>query len=276
MSSVTYQVLRNKRYVSILTGMLTEQELTRIGRAAVGVLGHTTAKGLPNAVTITPYVVDGRLVVTSTLALIQKAAALLADPRVTLSAGGVVVEGVATVEVDPTPQYFDRFIRALELRKFPPARPLLALPFHRTLLSWYVGRVIIQIQPQEVLDQQLGDAVTVTGLDVAGRLWTRNIPSPSSLSDGRVDLSAAVADGPALLLLHEEDVAMRDLRQMAVRGVIGAGVLEVTARRGSLDPSSKSSTDELRSLRHLARAAKRNRALLATWPRYTPNEDHRP
>lgn len=262
----------------MLTGVLTEQQLTRIGGAAVGVLGHTTAKGLPNAVTITPYVVDGRLVVTSTLALIQKATALLADPRVTLSAGGVVVEGVATVQVDLTPQYFDRFIRAQELRKFPPARALLALPFHRTLLPWYVGRVIIQIQPQELLDQQLDDAVTLTGLDVAGRLWTRNIPSPSpsSLSDGRVDLSAAVADGPALLLLHEEDVAMRDPRQMAVRGVIGAGVLEVTARRGSLDPSSKSSTDELRSLRHLARAAKRNRALLTTWPRYTPNEEHRP
>jgi hypothetical protein len=269
-------MLRNKRYVSVLTGVLTEQQLTRIGGAAVGVLGHTTAKGLPNAVTITPYVVDGRLVVTSTLALIQKATALLADPRVTLSAGGVVVEGVATVQVDLTPQYFDRFIRAQELRKFPPARALLALPFHRTLLPWYVGRVIIQIQPQELLDQQLDDAVTLTGLDVAGRLWTRNIPSPSSLSDGRVDLSAAVADGPALLLLHEEDVAMRDPRQMAVRGVIGAGVLEVTARRGSLDPSSKSSTDELRSLRHLARAAKRNRALLTTWPRYTPNEEHRP
>ncbi len=275
MPCVTYHMLRNKRYVSMLTRVLTEQQVTRIGGAAVGVLGHTTAKGLPNAVTITPYVVDGKLVVTSTLALIQKAAALLADPRVTLSAGGVVVEGVATVKVDLTPQYFDRFIRAQELRKFPPARSLLALPFHRTLLPWYVGRVIIQIQPQEVLDQQLGDAVTLTGLDVAGRLWTRNIPSPSSLSDGRVDMPAAVADGPALLLLHEEDVAMRDLRQVAVRGVICAGVLEVTARRGSLDPSSKSSTDELRSLRHLARAAKRNRALLTTWPRYTPNEEHR-
>jgi hypothetical protein len=248
-------------------------QLARIDAAAVGVLGHMTASGLPNAVAVTPYVVDGALVVTSTLALIDKAKALLVEPRVSLSAGGVSVSGSATVEVDPTPRYFDRYIRGQELVKYPPARSLLSVPFHRTLLPWYVGRVIIRIHPETVTEEPCGDGTTVTAIDATGQLRTLNVPRPTDLNADRIEIAVPVPDGPALVLVHEEDAAMRDLRQLRRRGTVHDGVLHVSARRGSLAPSSKSATDELRSLRALARAARTNRARLATWPHYEPPKE---
>lgn len=248
--------------------MLRPEHRSRIGAAAVGVLGHVTGKGLPNAVAVTPYVVGDELVVTSTLALIQKAAAIRHDRRVTLSAGGIAVSGTATVEVDRTARYFDTFIRAQELQKFPPARSLLALPFHRSLLPWYVGRVVVRIRPEVVSEQACGDEATVTSIDATGRLSTSNVPRPAELNADQMVLH--VADGPALVLVHEEDADMKDLRQMAVRGTVLDGVLTRTSSRGSLAPTSKSAIDELRELRHLARAARQHRAVLATWPQYEP------
>lgn len=255
--------------------MLTAEQLSRIDRADVGVLGLTTAGGLPNAVAVTPYAVDGGLVVTSTLALVQKAAALRDDPRVTLSAGGLSVAGTATVEVDRTSQYFDSFIRAQELRKYPPARSLLGLPFHRSLLPWYVGRVIIRVRTDRVDEQACGDEATVTVVDGAGGLRTWNVPRPADLGGDHVHLPDGVLDGPALLLVHEEDPDMRDLRQTALRGTVAGGVLSVSSRRGSLAPTSRSAMDELRSLRRLARAARGHREVLATWPQYRPQKPTR-
>ena len=243
----------------------------RIDAAAVGVLGHVSDKGLPNAVAVTPYVVDGELVVTSTLALTQKAALLRRDPRVTLSAGGVSVSGTATVEVDRTGRYFDSFIRTQELRKYPPARSLLGLPFHRVLVPWYVGRAIIRIRPALVSDEAVGDDCTVTVLDAAGSLRTWNVPRPTDLVRDRISLPDPVGTGSALLLVHEEDADMRDLRQMAVRGTVQDGVLAASSRRGSLTPTPTSVVDEIRSLRRLARAAKQHRDALATWPQYQPD-----
>jgi len=252
--------------------MLSHTQLARIDAAPSGVLGHITSEGRPNAVGITPYVVDGALVVTSTLALIRKAAALRSDPRVTVSAGGVSVCGVATVEVDRTPRYYDSFIRAQELRKFPPARTLLAVPFHRSLMPWFVGRVVIRIEPEAVTDEPCGDSATVTGVDTAGRLRTWNIPRTVDLTANQITLPRPVPDGAALLLVHEEDPAMRDLRQMAVAGTVHDGVLAVSLRRGSLAPNGTSTIGELRGLRRLARKARRNRPVLATWPQYDPRE----
>ena len=57
--------------------------LARFDAAAVGVLGDVSRSGVPSVVVVTSYVVEGTLVVTSTLALIDKASALLADTPVT-------------------------------------------------------------------------------------------------------------------------------------------------------------------------------------------------
>lgn len=256
----------------MVLAMLSEQQLAQIDGAAVGVLGHVTGSGLPNALAVTPYVVDGTLVVTSTLALIDKAAAIRRDPRVALSAGGVSVSGTASVEVDPTSRWFDRFIRSQEIVKYPPSRSLLALPLHRRVLPWYVGRVIMRISVDAVTDQPCGDGTTVTHLDAAGRLSTANLPQPDDLAAERVDLAAAVPDGPALLLVHVEDAAMRDLRQLGLRGDVQRGVLHVTARRGTLTPSSTGAVDHVRQLRSLARRARANREQLTAWPTYDPSE----
>ena len=253
--------------------MLRPDQLPRIDRAAVGVLGHAKANGEPNAVAVTPYVVNGELVVTSTLALVQKAAATRRDPRVTLTAGGVSVVGTATVEVDRTAYYFDTFIRAQELRKYPPARSLLTIPFHRRLLPWYVGRVVIRIQPEAASESECGDGATVTVVDTGGQLRTWSVPRPGDLTAEHVSLPSSVADGAALLLVHEEDADMKDLRQMAVRGVVRDGVLARASTRGSLARTSKSAIAELQGLRQLARAAKANRASLATWPQYQPDKE---
>jgi hypothetical protein len=252
--------------------MLTDRQRRQIDAAGVGVLGHVTGAGLPNAVAVTPYVVEGQLVVTSTLALIDKADALRRDPRVTLSAGGVSLTGLAEVRVDPTPRFFDDHIREQELVKYPPARSLLGLPLHRRLLPWYVGRVIIFIRPTAVADQHCGDEATLTTIDGHGQLRTWNLPRPPDLADPTADrlaVPADVADGPALLLVHEEDAAMRDLRQLGIRGTVSDGELVVSRRRGSLTPSPTRAVEELASLRRLAAKARANRARLADWPQYT-------
>ena len=250
--------------------MTDVEQLQRIDRASVGVLGHVGRDGAPNAVAVTPYVIDGGVVVTSTLALIDKAAALLADPRVTLSAGGIAVSGTATVEVDRSPRFFDEFIREQELLKYPPAKSLLALPFHRRLLPWYVGRVIVRIHADSVADQTVGDRVTVTVLDAHGRLRTWNAPDPDDVTTEQIAVGALIPDGPVLLLVHEEESAMRDLRQLAIRGTVADGTLRVAGRRGTLTPTKRSASGEVAILRALARRSRANRERLAEWPQYEP------
>lgn len=260
--------------------MLSSEQLDRVDRAAVGVLGHVSRSSAPNALAVTPYVVDGRLLVTSTLALIDKAESLRHDPRVTLTAGGVAVAGTATVEVDTTSAFFDQYVRRRELAKYPPARSLLSLPCHRRLLPWYVGRVAMWIEPDIVVEQPVDDDTTITVVDAAGRLATTSVPRPNDLDADRIEAVGA-PNGRAVLLVHVEDPAMRQLRQLRRHGQLVDGVLHVERRTGSLALRSKGTLDELRSLRTLAAAARVNRTRLATWPaithpRLTPPTSTRP
>jgi len=64
---------------------------------------------------------------------------------VALLGGGVQVRGRAAVAIEGDGEWFDRVIRAQELRKYPPARFLLRLPGHRRLLWWYVGRAVVRL-----------------------------------------------------------------------------------------------------------------------------------
>jgi hypothetical protein len=246
--------------------MIDAAYVERVDRAQLGVLGHVTPSGRPNALAVTPYVIGGRVAITSTLALVDKAAALRADPRVTLTAGGLEIVGTAAVQVDPTPEFFDRYLRQQELAKYPPARSLLSLPFHRRSLGWYVGRVVMWIDAESVTEQAVGDRATVTRVDRDGRLRTRSVPVPADPTADELPLPPGVGDGPALLLVHDEDPDMRDLRQFAARGVVRNGVLRVTNRRGTLAPTRTGTVDQLRSLRFLAGRARANRSRLADWP----------
>ncbi|MGI9644679.1 MAG: hypothetical protein ACR2O6_05140, partial [Ilumatobacteraceae bacterium] len=110
---------------------------------SVGVLGFTAADGSPRSCAVTPYVVDGAPTVTSTLALLTKARMLRDRPAAALLAGGVHISGDAEVTAHGSPAWFEAHIREAEREKYPPARRLLAIPFHRYLLWWYVGRAEI-------------------------------------------------------------------------------------------------------------------------------------
>jgi hypothetical protein len=60
---------------------------------------------------------------------------------------------------------------------------------------------------------------------------------------------------------------MADLRQLTVHGVIRDGTFRAERRTGSLDPSHPGAFDQLRALRDLGRAARKNRPVLARWAR---------
>jgi hypothetical protein len=239
--------------------------------AAVGVLAYVQKSGRPHAVAITPYVVDGCVVVTSTLAYIDKAVALRRDPRMVITAGGWSMEGSATVGVDTTPAWFDRHLREQELRKYPPARSITGIPGHRRLFGWYVGRMVMALGPALLDHRQIGDTATVTVLDRDGRLQTICVPRPASIEGDAMEGNEIVVgpelpDGDAVLLVHEEDETMADLRQLWLRGTLQHGRLTVERHRGSLTPTASGVRSQLATARRLARAARANRAELSTWP----------
>lgn len=231
--------------------------------APVGVFAFVGKDGLPRACAVTPYLDAGRALVTSTLAFTAKVAAVRRDPQVALLAGGCLVRGRAAVDVDLTSKTFDERVRSQELRKYPPARLLLAIPGHRRLLWWYVGRASIAIPLDDCTSAPGSDRVTVSLLD--GKL-PRIVPL-----DPATDVTAdeipvpAAHDGAACLLVHDEAADMADLRQLTLHGTVRDGIFRVQRCTGSLDPAHPGTLGQLRSLRELGRAARKNRPVLARW-----------
>ena len=234
--------------------------------AQVGVFGYVMRSGHPNVCAVTPYVVEGVPVVTSTLALIDKAAAVHRDPRVVLLAGGVQLSGRAAVAVDVTPAWFDRHLRQQELTKYPPARGILGIPWHRRLFAWYVGRVVMSITPDLVVERPGSDLATITVLDSYGVLHVFPTPRPADLNAHEIEMDTSIPDGLAVLLIHEEDTDMNDLRQLTLHGHVTARAFTVERRRGSLQATPQGWRQQLATSRQLARRATSNRARLADWP----------
>jgi hypothetical protein len=205
-------------------------------------------------------------VVTSTAALVAKAAAVRRDPRVALLAGGVAVVGSGVVGFDPTSAWFDTHLRAAELAKYPPARSLLSVPGHRHVVSWYVARAVIRIEPASVVRVPSDHRVSVTVLDADGRLHLVPRSDPPEVTGNRIRLDGSLPDGRAVLLVHEEDDRMTDLRQRRYFGTLDHGELTVTRDDGSLEPDPKGTLAQLGVVRDLAGRARRNRGRLASWP----------
>jgi hypothetical protein len=246
--------------------VMTTELVQALDGAQVGVFSYVMRSGHPNACAVTPYVVDGVPVVTSTLALIDKAAAVRRDPRVALLAGGVHLSGRAAVAVDVTPAWFDRHLRQQELAKYPPARAILGIPWHRRLFAWYVGRVVMSIAPDAVVERPGRDLATITVLDREGALGVFPIPRPAHLDAPEIEMNTSIPDGPGVLLIHEEDTAMNDLRQLTLHGHVTSGVFTVERLRGSLQATPQGWRQQLATSRQLARNATANRARLADWP----------
>jgi len=239
--------------------------LESVAAAPIGVFAYVRRDGTPNAVPVTPFVVDGRIVVTSTLAYVAKAAAVRRDSRVALLAGGVHVSSTATVLVDQTPSWFNAHIREDEIRKFPPTKTFLDIPFNQCLFGWYSGRVIIEFDPAP-LDPVTGDdRVSVTTVDASGGLRITPVPADIDLDSPDIPLDGP-PEGPAVVLVHDESDDMRDLRQLALVGTIRNGRLAVSSRRGSLTPSPTTARAQLATVRSMARLARGHRSLIADWP----------
>lgn len=241
------------------------EAVAALDAATIGVFAFVGKDGRPRACPVTPYVDVDEAVVSSTLAFTAKVTAVRRDPRVALLAGGREVVGHATVDIDLTSTTFDERIRAQELRKYPPARQLLAIPGHRRLLWWYVGRSTIRIPLADCRAVVGSDRITLTVIDGDGlRIVPLDPATDTSASEIPVPIDI---DGAACVLAHDEDPQMSDLRQLSLRGHIADGRFHVEHRNGSLSPTNPSTLDQLRTVRFLARQARQNRALFECWHR---------
>ena len=240
--------------------------LDAVAGAPVGVFAYLRRDGTPVAVPVTPFVVDGHVVVTSTLAYVTKAAAVRRDPRVALLAGGVHLATTATVAVDPTPAWFNAHIRADEITKFPPTRQFLQIPGNGCLFPWYTARAVIEFAPADPDPLPGSDRASVTHVDASGRPRIRPLAAVVDPAADRIPLEGT-PDGPAVVLVHEESDDMADLRQLSLGGTVRDGVLSVTARNGSLAPRPATVRSQVATIRSMARQARANRPVVADWPR---------
>jgi len=248
-----------------MQNMCCASGLAAMNDAPVGVFGFIGRSGRPVSCAVTPYLDGGQPVVTSTLALVGKIGAVLRDERVALLAGGAQARGRATVAIEDDGEWFDRVIRAQELRKYPPARFLLRLPGHRRLLWWYVGRAVVHLPADGLRAVPGSDRVTVTGIDHDGLVSVVPVTGDVQLDADEIPLPAGLPDGPVCLLVHEESAGLSDLRQLRLEGELVSGRLSVQRRSGTLAATHRSPLAQLRDLAALGRAATANRPRIESW-----------
>lgn len=231
--------------------------------AAVAIFAYRDRAGRPTGWPMTPYRDGDALVVTSTLAFMRKTEAVRRDGRVALLVGGWLVQGTARVHADVSgDELVARYLDA-ELRKYPPARDLVAVPLHRWIFDWYFGRVFVTIAPERVTALPGGDGATLITLDADGLPRIAPI-APPPLAAARFPVPAP--DGVATVLLHAEDPELRDLRQLHLYGTVADGTFVVAARRGSLDPSPpRGLWAELAQQLELRRLGREGRRRVEAW-----------
>ena len=133
-----------------------------------------------------------------------------------------------------------------------------------------VARAVIRIEPLSVTLVASDHRVSVTVLDAGGHLHLVPLASEPEPVGDRMLIGEPLPDGKAVLLVHEEDERMTDLRQRRVFGTLQGGALQAERVDGSLEPDPKGTLAQVRVLRDLARRARRNRNRLAKWP--TPDQ----
>lgn len=261
---VTERVLRKDSTCATIQNMCSAKLPSSFATASVAVLGFTAKDGTPRAVAVTPYVVNGRPVVTTTLALLTKAKMLRNRPAAALYAGGFHISGDVTLETHRDADWFDANIRDAERLKYPPAASLLGIPLHRRLLWWYVGRVSMTFKTPQIDSRPGSDRMTLTST-IDGTVQITPLPADLDVNDDAIELRIDVPTGPACLLVHHETDGMQELLSLTLLGNVVDGRLQVRERRGSLEAQHPGTVAQVKELRALGKTAKANRPLLATW-----------
>ena len=244
--------------------MRSESTLDALRAAPVGVLGFTAKDLTPRAVAITPYVIAGEPAITTTLALLAKAKMLRNRPAAALFAGGVHLSGDTSVVMHADTDWFDEHLRELESEKYPPAKTLLSIPFHRRLLWWYLGRAVITFDDATATTVVGSDRTTLTSV-VDSRIVITPLAPDLGTDGDEIELGSNPPDGPGCVLVHHETDGMEELLSLTLRGDVTNGVLRVTTRTGSLEPQQPSMIEQVKSLRALGQAAKANRTEIENW-----------
>ncbi|WP_139206321.1 pyridoxamine 5'-phosphate oxidase family protein [Blastococcus sp. DSM 46786] len=190
-----------------------------------------TPDGPPGAIGVVPLLLGGKPTValpwahvgTARAAAASDTAALvLSDPRLTGSRWTpLVATGRLTLVEDGDGDLFTEELLTQELRKHPPARALADSPMLRREHWWYLPRLVLVLEPADVVPGGRRDdpADVVLGVDDGGlHVGTVRVPDwaadPLPVADG-----PAGASGPAVLIGQE--LSVPDVERWTVHTTTG-------------------------------------------------------
>ncbi|CCG02903.1 hypothetical protein [Blastococcus saxobsidens] len=199
--------------------------------AGVAELLWRTPEGPPAAIGVVPLLLGGKPTValpwahveTARAAAASGAAALvLSDPRLAGSRWApLVAAGRLTLVEDGDGSLFSEELLDQELRKHPPARALADSPMLRREHWWYLPRLVLVLEPADVVPcgRRDGPADAVLGVDDGGlHVRTVGVPDwdadPLPVLDGPPD-----ASGPAVLIGQE--LSVPDVERWTVHTTTG-------------------------------------------------------
>jgi len=211
--------------------MIGPESLRAIYDAPAGVLAYHGSRGQLVPVAVTPYVLGDDVYITATLAYSRKAGLIRRSPKIALLAGGVYVLADAHVYADVKGEFFVEHLLEQEMRKYPPARTLRRIPFHRQLFGWFFGRAIIKLEPTAVVADAGDDAWTLVTEGENGYASIQPIAAADPEGgDVTIPPELASVPGPAVVFFHKESEDMSELASKAFRGEIRDGSFVAEAR----------------------------------------------
>lgn len=241
--------------------MIDPENLGAIYNAPAGVLAYHGSRGQLVPVAVTPYVLGDDVYVTTTLAYSRKAGLIRQSPKIALLAGGVYLRADVSVYADVKGEFFVKHLLEQEMRKYPPARTLRRIPFHRWLFGWFFGRAIMKLGPIAV-EADAGDdtwTLVAEGDDGYPSIYPIAKADPES-GDVTIPPELASAASPAVVFFHSESEDMSELSSTAFRGEIRDGAFVAKARPAGTQAGGAGGQ------RSRSANAKRARAAMKDWP----------
>ena len=241
--------------------MIGPDSLRAIYDAPAGVLAYHGSRGQLVPVAVTPYVLGDDVYITATLAYSQKAQLIRQSPKIALLTAGVYMRADADVYADVKGDFFVKHLLEQEMRKYPPARMLRRIPFHRRLFGWFFGRAIMKLEPITVDTDAGEDAWTLVTEGENGYPSIRAIAEADpENADVALPADLAGAAGPAVVFSHSESEDMSELSSTAFRGEIKDGAFVAKARPAG------SQVGGAGGQRSRSANAKRAREAMKDWP----------